>query len=80
MVISGSEDSTIRIWKRKEGKEVSHECLGVLEEHRAPIRCLGVYNNSKFPKEESMDEMMNFLVYSGSLDFTFKVWRVKILP
>ncbi|KNA17474.1 hypothetical protein SOVF_079520 [Spinacia oleracea] len=70
LVISGSEDSTIRIWRRDKVK-FSHECLAVLEGHRGPVRCLAA---------SLQDELvMSFLVYSASLDQTFKVWRVKLL-
>ncbi|KAL2940150.1 Protein JINGUBANG [Bienertia sinuspersici] len=70
LVISGSEDSTIRIWRRERGRVV-HDCLAVLEGHRGPVRCLAA----------SLQDInaMSFLVYSASLDQTFKVWRVKLL-
>ncbi|XP_021745483.1 protein JINGUBANG-like [Chenopodium quinoa] len=71
LVISGSEDSTIRMWRREKGR-VIHECLAVLEGHRGPVRCLAAY----LPKDKAM---MSFLVYSASLDRTFKVWRVRLL-
>ncbi|KMT18029.1 hypothetical protein BVRB_2g032230 [Beta vulgaris subsp. vulgaris] len=73
LLISGSEDSTIRIWRREKAK-ANHECLAILEGHRAPVRCLGAFlqKDDKFA--------MSFLVYSASLDQTFKVWRVKLLP
>ena len=72
LVISGSEDTTIRIWRREEGS-IYHECLTVMEGHRGPIRCLAVCL-------EVVEIALGFLVYSASLDKTFKVWRVKILP
>lgn len=71
-VISGSEDSTIRIWRRQK-RSSNHNCLAVLEGHRGPITCLG----ARVQLENS--SAMSFLVYSGSLDQTFKVWRVKLL-
>ncbi|XP_019102768.2 zinc finger CCCH domain-containing protein 62 isoform X2 [Beta vulgaris subsp. vulgaris] len=70
LVISGSEDATIRIWRRDKAR-FSHECLAVLEGHRGPVRCLAAM---------LQDEVgTSFLVYSASLDQTFKVWRVKLL-
>lgn len=72
LVFSGSEDTTIRIWKREEGNCL-HECLAVLEGHRGPVRCLAACL-------EMERVVMGFLVYSVSLDKTFKVWRVKVLP
>uniref|UniRef100_A0A803N7F6 Uncharacterized protein n=1 Tax=Chenopodium quinoa TaxID=63459 RepID=A0A803N7F6_CHEQI len=73
IVISGSEDSTIRIWKREKGRGNIHECLAVLEGHRGPVRCLATFlQKDKFA--------LSFLVYSASLDQTFKAWRVKLSP
>ncbi|KAF3446045.1 hypothetical protein FNV43_RR11223 [Rhamnella rubrinervis] len=72
LVFSGSEDTTIRIWKREEGNCL-HECLAVLEGHRGPVRCLAACL-------EMGKVVMGFLVYSASLEKTFKVWRVKVLP
>ncbi|XP_021726178.1 protein JINGUBANG-like [Chenopodium quinoa] len=73
IVISGSEDSTIRIWKREKGRGNIHECLAVLEGHRGPVRCLATFlQKDKFA--------LSFLVYTASLDQTFKAWRVKLSP
>ena len=73
LVLSGSEDSTIKIFRRQNEKKPSHECVAVLEGHRGPIRCLAT-----LLQKETKDEI-NFLVFSASLDQTFKVWRVKVL-
>lgn len=70
MVFSGSEDTTIRVWRREKGS-CYHECLMVLEGHRGPVRCLSACL-------EMEKVVMGFLVYSGSLDQTFKVWRIKV--
>lgn len=72
LVFSGSEDTTIRVWRREEGSYF-HECLAVLDAHRGPVKCLAV-------SLEIEKYVMGFLVYSASLDQTFKVWRVKVLP
>ncbi|XP_021853512.2 protein JINGUBANG-like [Spinacia oleracea] len=74
LVISGSEDSTIRIWRRSEETRVActHECIAVLEGHRGPVKCLAALSC----KDKSV---VSFLVFSASLDQTFKVWRVKLL-
>lgn len=72
LVISGSEDTTIRVWKREEGSSF-HACLAVLDGHRGPVRCLAACL-------EMEKIVMGFLVYSASLDETFKVWRVKVFP
>ncbi|CAL5205214.1 unnamed protein product [Lathyrus oleraceus] len=70
MVFSGSEDTTIRVWRREEGS-CYHECLAVLDGHRGPVRCLAACL-------EMEKVVVGFLVYSGSLDQTFKVWRIKV--
>ncbi|KAL5558681.1 hypothetical protein UlMin_034892 [Ulmus minor] len=72
LIFSGSEDTTIRIWRREEGSCL-HECLAVLDGHRGPVKCLAACL-------EMEKIVMGFLVYSASLDQTFKVWRVKVLP
>ncbi|KAG6608090.1 Protein JINGUBANG, partial [Cucurbita argyrosperma subsp. sororia] len=71
LVLSGSEDTTVRIWRKEEGG-CYHECLAVLDGHRGPVRCL-----AGSLEMENME--MSFLVYSGSLDQSFKVWRVKVM-
>ncbi|KAK6912038.1 WD40 repeat [Dillenia turbinata] len=53
IIFSGSEDATIRVWRREEGN-CFHTCLAVMDGHHGPI--------------------------SASLDQTFKVWRVRVLP
>ncbi|KAG5034372.1 hypothetical protein JHK87_009282 [Glycine soja] len=72
MIFSGSEDTTIRVWRREEGS-CYHECLTVLDGHRGPVKCLAACL-------EMEKVVMGFLVYSASLDQTFKVWRIKVLP
>lgn len=70
MIFSGSEDTTIRVWRREEGS-CYHECLRVLDGHRGPVRCLAACL-------EMEKVVIGFLVYSASLDQTFKVWRIKV--
>lgn len=72
LVFSGSEDTTIRVWRREEGS-CYHECLAVLDGHRGPVRCLAACL-------EMEKVVMGFLVYSASLDQTFKAWRIRVLP
>lgn len=73
LIFSGSEDTTIRVWRREEGS-CFHECLAVLDAHRGPVRCLAA------ALEVEKVVVMGFLVYSAGLDHTFKVWRIKIMP
>ncbi|KAA8525267.1 hypothetical protein F0562_007122 [Nyssa sinensis] len=72
LIFSGSEDTTIRVWRREEGS-CFHECLAVLDAHRGPVRCLAACL-------EIEKVVMGFLLYSASLDQTFKAWKVKVLP
>ncbi|KAI8018251.1 Protein JINGUBANG [Camellia lanceoleosa] len=71
LVLSGSEDATIRVWRRE--RNTFHACLAVMDGHHGPVRCLAV-------SLEMEDTVMGLLVYSASLDQTFKVWRVKVYP
>ncbi|PNX81866.1 vegetative incompatibility protein HET-E-1-like, partial [Trifolium pratense] len=64
MIFSGSEDTTIRVWRREE-ESCYHECLMVLDGHRGPVRCLAACL-------EMEKVVVGFLVYSASLDQTFK--------
>ncbi|GMH23556.1 hypothetical protein Nepgr_025399 [Nepenthes gracilis] len=63
LLFSGSADNSVCVWKR-ENDEV-HVCLTVLTGHYGPIKCLAI--------EQDYDL---WIVYSGSLDKTAKVWRV----
>ncbi|KAL8056141.1 hypothetical protein ABFS82_04G099700 [Erythranthe guttata] len=71
LILSGSEDSTIRIWKREDS---FHTCLAVIDGHHGPVKCLAA------AVEETGEVVKGLLVYSASLDQTLKVWRVKVYP
>ncbi|KAK4772325.1 hypothetical protein SAY86_014100 [Trapa natans] len=80
LVLSGSEDSTIRVWRREEMHNYLHSCLAVIEGHRGPVRCLAAVVEKESPAEGG-DSCGGLLVYSaGSLDQTLKVWRVRVNP
>ncbi|KAF5194365.1 myosin heavy chain kinase B-like [Thalictrum thalictroides] len=71
-IFSGSEDTTIRVWRREEGSSF-HNCLAVLDGHRGPVRCLTACLE--------IDKVaMGFLLFTASMDGTYKVWRVTIFP
>lgn len=72
LIFSGSEDATIRVWRREQ-ENYFHSCIAVIEGHHGPVRCLAV-------SLETKDVVSCLLVYSASLDQTFKVWRVKVFP
>ncbi|KAK6153656.1 hypothetical protein DH2020_013295 [Rehmannia glutinosa] len=75
LVLSGSEDASIRIWKREDDGNCNlHTCLAVIGGHHGPVKCLAV------DLEVNEINVKGLLVYSASLDQTLKVWRVKIYP
>ncbi|KAL5987185.1 hypothetical protein ACLOJK_041182 [Asimina triloba] len=68
LVFSGSADKTICVWRKDGG---SHACLSVLNGHTGPVKCLAVEED-----RESSEEDRRWIVYSGSLDKSVKVWKV----
>ncbi|PSR70400.1 WD40-repeat-containing domain protein [Actinidia chinensis var. chinensis] len=68
-VVSGSADSTSRVWVREPDGQYS--CVAVLQGHRGPIRCVAAFHGSA--AEESED---GCTVCTGSIDGVLKVWRV----
>ncbi|KAM0035365.1 putative [Myosin heavy-chain] kinase transcription factor WD40-like family [Helianthus debilis subsp. tardiflorus] len=68
LLFSGSADKTICVWRR-EGS--IHSCLTVLTGHTGPVKCLAVER-----EEGANSGEVKWVVYSGSLDKTVKVWRV----
>ncbi|XP_057495092.1 protein JINGUBANG-like [Actinidia eriantha] len=69
LVLSGSADRSICVWRRDKGGD--HMCLHVLTGHSGPIKCLAVAED-----QESPDGDPRWVVYSGSLDKSVRVWRV----
>ncbi|KAJ7966684.1 Myosin heavy chain kinase B [Quillaja saponaria] len=72
LVFSGSADKTICVWRRD---KLIHTCLSVLTGHSGPVKCLAVEED----KEASSKEDQRWVVYSGSLDKSVKVWSVSEL-
>lgn len=68
LVFSGSADKTICVWRR-DGN--IHTCLSVLTGHTGPVKCLAVEKD-----QESAAKEQRWIVYSGSLDKSVKVWSV----
>ncbi|KAF8393409.1 hypothetical protein HHK36_021653 [Tetracentron sinense] len=68
LVFSGSADKTICVWRRESG---AHTCLSVLTGHTGPVKCLAVEED-----HESVNRDQPWILYSGSLDKSVKVWRV----
>nr|DAD40577.1 TPA_asm: hypothetical protein HUJ06_014900 [Nelumbo nucifera] len=68
LLISGSADKTICVWRREGG---FHTCLSVLTGHNGPVKCLAVEHDP-----ESTPDDPRWILYSGSLDKSVKVWRL----
>ncbi|RAL47307.1 unnamed protein product [Cuscuta campestris] len=69
-VFSGSADKTICVWKR-DGSV--HTCLSILTGHNGPVKCLAVTEDKESAGGENDQK---WIVYSGSLDKSVKVWSV----
>lgn len=67
LMFSGSADKNLCVW-RKDGN--IHTCLSVLTGHMGPVKCLAVEKNHEAKSEQ------RWIVYSGSLDNSVKVWSV----
>ncbi|XP_061374492.1 protein JINGUBANG-like [Gastrolobium bilobum] len=73
LLFSGSADMAICVWKRSLSNE--HSCISILTGHTGPVKCLAA--------EKDPDAMCNerrWILYSGSLDKSVKVWRVSETP
>lgn len=69
LVFSGSADKAICVWRRDQSGD--HTCLSVLSGHTGPVKCLAAEKH-----EESGDDNQRWILYSGSLDKSVKVWNV----
>ncbi|EPS57878.1 hypothetical protein M569_16938, partial [Genlisea aurea] len=65
LLLSGSADTNICVWRRDGGR---HLCTAVLIGHSGPIKCLAV--------EEDKKQKHQYVVYSGSIDKSVKIWRI----
>lgn len=70
LVFSGSADTNICVWRRENG---DHTCLSVLSGHSGPVKCLAVEDDRE---EVTAGSDRRWIVYSGSLDKSVKIWRV----
>ncbi|MQM04488.1 hypothetical protein Taro_037287 [Colocasia esculenta] len=66
LLVSGSADASVRVWRRSGDGLAAHECTAVLCGHIGPVKALA----ATVEGEEA------YLVYSGSLDGSVKQWRV----
>ncbi|CAN8288450.1 unnamed protein product [Cochlearia groenlandica] len=72
LLLSGGADKNICVWKRN-GDE-THTCLSVLMDHDGPVKCLTAVEEANGDGGDNGDR--RWIVYSGSLDKSVKVWRV----
>ncbi|KAK4409753.1 protein JINGUBANG [Sesamum angolense] len=69
LVLSGSADNNICVWRKEGGGHVS---LSVLIGHRGPVKCLAIEEKETHWQGDDTQ----YIVYSGSTDKSVKIWRV----
>ncbi|KAG7577800.1 WD40 repeat [Arabidopsis thaliana x Arabidopsis arenosa] len=75
LVLSGGADKNICVWRRN--GDGTHSCLSVLMDHVGPVKCLtAVVEAEDDGKGHREKGDQKWIVYSGSLDKSVKVWRV----
>jgi len=77
VVASGSADRTLCVWRRDDdgdGGRCQHARLAVLAGHTGPVKCVAVA--AAKDDEGCYGGERRFVVYSGSLDGSVKVWRL----
>ncbi|KAG6495579.1 protein JINGUBANG-like [Zingiber officinale] len=86
LLVSGSADKNICVWRRY---GVVHNCLSVLSGHTGPVKCLAMVSEGEAEEPGGGDGdagaegdvgAESWIVYSGSLDKSVKVWRVSEGP
>ncbi|MED6192843.1 hypothetical protein PIB30_013732 [Stylosanthes scabra] len=70
LVVSGSADKSVSVWRRDE-ESGKHALLSVLNGHNGPVKCIAAVQVG-----EEDEESYGWVVYTGSLDNSVKVWRV----
>lgn len=83
LVVSGSADKSVCVWKREESGK--HTWLSVLSGHTGPVKCIAATEveegeegcESEVHELKGTDQLhQGWVVYTGSLDKSVKVWRV----
>lgn len=77
LVVSGSADKTVRIWRREQGR--CYSCLAVIEGHERPVKCVAAAADAAAGDEDGSSGG-SYMVYSGALDCSVKVWQVWVHP
>ncbi|KAK8360249.1 hypothetical protein V6Z12_A04G150300 [Gossypium hirsutum] len=70
LVFSGSADNSTCVWGPEYGGIQS--CVSVLTGHVGPVKCLAIDEDH----QTSSNADRKWVVYSGSLDKSVKIWRV----
>ncbi|KAI3899828.1 hypothetical protein MKW92_006594 [Papaver armeniacum] len=76
LICSGSADKTVRIWRRINSS--SYSCLAVMEGHNGPVKCLTTNIDHNYSNSTMMITNNSYLIYSGSLDCSIKVWKILV--
>ncbi|KAJ4870791.1 Transducin/WD40 repeat-like superfamily protein [Raphanus sativus] len=79
LLLSGAADKNICVWRR-DPSDGSHNCVSVLTGHMGPVKCLAVEEEHAYRKgantSADTEGDRKWIIYSGSLDKSVKVWRV----
>lgn len=81
LLISGSADRTIRVWRRGQGR--SYDCLAVLTGHSRPVKCIATAAATAITTtsgDGAGSSGSTYMVYSGGLDCSVKAWQVWVPP
>jgi WD40 repeat protein len=74
LLVSGSADKCLCVWREEMGG--THTKLTMLTGHKGPVKCVAV-EEERYQTGLGMKEWgQRWVVYSGSLDRSVKVWRV----
>ncbi|PUZ37928.1 hypothetical protein GQ55_9G157300 [Panicum hallii var. hallii] len=83
VVVSGSADRTLCVWRRDgddrgaDHQHCQHVRLAVLAGHTGPVKCVAVASADDGDSYgAAVGGERRFVVYSGSLDGSVKVWRL----
>lgn len=74
LLFSGSADKNVCVWKREQSG--AHTCLSVLTGHTGPVKCIAVEEHEEQDRCVIEKSDQRWIVYTGSLDKSVKVWRV----
>lgn len=77
LVLSGSADTKICVWRREGGE---HVFVSVLTGHSGPVKCLAVEEEEETEGGEGRGVpcggVRQYTVYSGSIDKSVKIWNM----